>query len=87
MREHRKGIVGFSALLFILLVLVVGYAAYTVVSYEEGVDIGDSGITIKEPARGLESADDVQQELDELVDFDIDAELDTSELDAALEAF
>ncbi|MEM6997984.1 MAG: hypothetical protein AAF413_03690 [Patescibacteria group bacterium] len=87
--KDQRGIIGFTAILVILLVAAVGYAAYTVVTFDDETDYSDqSKVKTKTvQQQSITDSDDITDQLNEIEDIDLEAELDTSELDAALKAF
>lgn len=89
MSQHNSKQTGFSAVevLIILVALgVIGFAGWRF--YEAGRDpvAQPSGSVVQqEEAPQVESTEDLQEAEEYLESADIDEELDTSELDAALE--
>lgn len=93
MRKDNHGVAGFTLLLGVLLIAVIGYASYVVFfqeDAEEVVDTGDStSVRASDEETGMadpiESANDIEQQFSDIETLDLDNEFDTSELDAELQ--
>ena len=91
---NQKGIASSMFVMVLLLVLVIGYAAYTVFDTEtdptrDTSNLGDSSNEVRQttPAvsdEPIDSAEEVESELAEIEAIDLDTEFDTSDLEAEL---
>lgn len=83
----NKGFMDISIVLVILLVIAVGFAAYSYVGNQNEDDGFESDHVVTPTAEPVKSAEDIDTQLSELEQIDVDSELDTSELDAEASSF